>query len=54
MGTKSQKKAADKKEKSNELKQELDIDFHKISKDELYERFQTNPERVNKFYVRVK
>jgi len=30
------------------LKQELDIDFHKISPEELYQRFQTHPENVSK------
>nr|AFU25689.1 Na+,K+ ATPase alpha-subunit 1A [Oncopeltus fasciatus]CAH1755606.1 Na,K-ATPase alpha 1A [Oncopeltus fasciatus] len=28
----------------NELKQELDIDYHKITLEELYRRFETNPE----------
>ncbi|KAG4066844.1 hypothetical protein HA402_012911 [Bradysia odoriphaga] len=32
------------KGKSDDLKQELDIDFHKISKSELYQRFKTHPE----------
>lgn len=36
-----------KKEKSADLKQELDMDFHKISKEELYQRFKTHPENVN-------
>lgn len=34
----------------NDLKQELDIDFHKISKLELYQRFKTHPENVNGIY----
>ncbi|XP_033166189.1 sodium/potassium-transporting ATPase subunit alpha isoform X2 [Drosophila mauritiana] len=33
-----------KKENLDDLKQELDIDFHKISPEELYQRFQTHPE----------
>lgn len=44
MGQKS-----DKKEKSDDLKQELNIDFHKISKEELYQRFKTHPDNVNHF-----
>ena len=31
-------------ENLNELKQELDIDFHKVSIDALYQRLGTNPE----------
>lgn len=31
----------------NELKQELDIDDHKIPIEELYQRLGTNPETVN-------
>lgn len=31
----------------DDLKQELDIDFHKISPEELYQRFQTHPENVS-------
>lgn len=31
----------------DELKQELDIDYHKISPEELYQRFQTHPENVS-------
>ncbi|RZF46631.1 hypothetical protein LSTR_LSTR002963 [Laodelphax striatellus] len=38
--TKKQKKAGD----LDDLKQELDIDHHKISVEELYQRFQTHPE----------
>ncbi|KAG5871900.1 hypothetical protein JTB14_030953 [Gonioctena quinquepunctata] len=33
-----------KAEDLDELKQELDIDYHKISPEELYQRFQTHPE----------
>ncbi|KAI5707206.1 hypothetical protein M8J76_010504 [Diaphorina citri] len=33
-----------KKEKLDDLKQELDIDYHKISVEELYQRFGTHPE----------
>nr|CAA32638.1 unnamed protein product [Drosophila melanogaster] len=33
-----------KKENLDDLKQELDIDFHKISPEEMYQRFQTHPE----------
>lgn len=42
------KKAA-KKENLDDLKQELDIDYHKITAEELYQRFQTHPENVRKF-----
>lgn len=38
--------AAAKKENLDDLKQELDIDYHKITSDELYQRFQTHPENV--------
>ncbi|XP_052120329.1 sodium/potassium-transporting ATPase subunit alpha isoform X5 [Frankliniella occidentalis] len=38
-------KAKRKGDDLDDLKQELDIDFHKITPDELYQRFQTNPER---------
>jgi hypothetical protein len=31
----------------DDLKQELDIDFHKISVEELYQRFSTNPDTVS-------
>ncbi|KAL1460632.1 hypothetical protein WDU94_012598, partial [Cyamophila willieti] len=34
----------ERKEKLDDLKQELDIDFHKISVEELYQRFATHPE----------
>lgn len=40
---------SDKKEKTDDLKQELNIDFHKISKEELYQRFKTDPDNVNHF-----
>lgn len=30
----------------DDLKQELDIDYHKITPEELYQRFQTHPENV--------
>lgn len=30
----------------DDLKQELDIDFHKVTPEELYQRFQTHPENV--------
>lgn len=36
-----------KKENLDDLKQELDIDYHKITSDELYQRFQTHPENVS-------
>ena len=42
-------KAAAKKENLDDLKQELDIDFHKITPEELYQRFQTHPENVRVF-----
>ncbi|KAM7359513.1 sodium/potassium-transporting ATPase subunit alpha isoform 1-T1 [Cochliomyia hominivorax] len=35
---------AAKKENLDDLKQELDIDYHKITPEELYQRFQTHPE----------
>jgi len=35
------------KENLDDLKQELDIDFHKITCDELYKRFQTHPDNVS-------
>lgn len=38
---------AAKKENLDDLKQELDIDFHKITPEELYQRFQTHPENVS-------
>lgn len=31
----------------DDLKQELDIDFHKVTPEELYQRFQTHPENVS-------
>lgn len=37
---------AEKKEKFDDLKQEIDIDFHRISIEELYRRFATHPEYV--------
>jgi hypothetical protein len=42
-GKKGPKKGKD----MNELKQELDIDDHKIPIEELYQRLGTNPETVN-------
>ena len=36
-----------KKDNLDDLKQELDIDFHKVSPEELYQRFQTHPENVS-------
>lgn len=36
-----------KAEDLDDLKQELDIDYHKISPEELYQRFQTHPENVS-------
>ncbi|XP_077300641.1 sodium/potassium-transporting ATPase subunit alpha-like isoform X2 [Arctopsyche grandis] len=48
MGCTSKRLPAEKSHKKgenlNNLKQELDIDFHKIALDELYQRFQTNPD----------
>lgn len=38
---------AAKKENLDDLKQELDIDYHKITPEELYQRFQTHPENVS-------
>lgn len=37
-----------KKDNLDDLKQELDIDYHKITCEELYQRFQTHPENVSK------
>lgn len=31
----------------DDLKQELDIDFHKVSQEELFQRFHTHPENVS-------
>lgn len=43
-----------KKENLDDLKQELDIDYHKITSEELYQRFQTHPENVSKrYYVSI-
>lgn len=39
-------KSAAKKENLDDLKQELDIDYHKITSEELFQRFQTHPENV--------
>jgi sodium/potassium-transporting ATPase subunit alpha len=36
-----------KKDNLDDLKQELDIDYHKITSEELYQRFQTHPENVS-------
>lgn len=41
-----------KKENLDDLKQELDIDFHKITPEELYQRFQTHPENVSALFDR--
>lgn len=43
----AKQKAAAKKENLDDLKQELDIDFHKITSEELFQRFQTHPENVS-------
>ncbi|XP_034238988.1 sodium/potassium-transporting ATPase subunit alpha isoform X5 [Thrips palmi] len=42
---KSPTKGKRKGEDLDDLKQELDIDFHKITPEELYQRFQTSPDR---------
>lgn len=42
----AKKTAAAKKENLDDLKQELDIDFHKITPEELFQRFQSHPENV--------
>lgn len=44
-------KKARKADDLDDLKQELDIDFHKISPEELYQRFQTHPENVSIIYA---
>ena len=45
MGDKSRRKNPKRRaDNLDDLKQELDIDFHKISAEELYQRFQTHPE----------
>lgn len=41
------KKTKKGKENLDDLKQELDIDYHKITQEELYQRFQTHPENVS-------
>lgn len=38
------------KENLDDLKQELDIDFHKITPEELYQRFQTHPDNVKSLF----
>lgn len=45
MAQKKPRKAGD----LDDLKQELDIDYHKITPEELYQRFQTHPENVSVF-----
>lgn len=47
----AKKQAAAKKENLDDLKQELDIDYHKITSEELYQRFQTHPENVSFFFI---
>lgn len=50
-------KATPKKAKGDnldDLKQELDIDFHKISPEELYQRFQTHPENVSSYVIHTR
>ncbi|XP_012145649.1 sodium/potassium-transporting ATPase subunit alpha isoform X7 [Megachile rotundata] len=45
MGDKSRRKNPKRRtDNLDDLKQELDIDFHKITPEELYQRFQTHPE----------
>jgi hypothetical protein len=41
------RKKAKKGDNLDDLKQELDIDYHKISFEELYHRFSTNPDTVS-------
>ena len=41
------RKKAKKGDNLDDLKQELDIDFHKISLEQLYQRFSTNPDNVS-------
>lgn len=41
------RKKAKKGDNLDDLKQELDIDYHKISVEELYQRFSTNPDTVS-------
>ncbi|XP_021915175.1 sodium/potassium-transporting ATPase subunit alpha [Zootermopsis nevadensis] len=43
-GRDKSRKKAKKGDNLDDLKQELDIDFHKISVEELYQRFSTNPD----------
>lgn len=43
----SRNKKAKKGDNLDDLKQELDIDFHKISLEQLYQRFSTNPDTVS-------
>jgi hypothetical protein len=41
------RKKAKKGDNLDDLKQELDIDFHKISLEQLYQRFSSNPDTVS-------
>lgn len=42
-----------KKDNLDDLKQELDIDYHKITCEELYQRFQTHPENVSRIFENI-
>lgn len=48
---KAPSKKARKADDLDDLKQELDIDFHKITPEELYQRFQTHPENVSQIQI---
>jgi hypothetical protein len=41
------RKKAKKGDNLDDLKQELDIDYHKISLEQLFQRFSTNPDTVS-------
>jgi hypothetical protein len=45
------RKKAKKGDNLDDLKQELDIDYHKISLEELYQRFSTNPDTVSIYLI---
>jgi hypothetical protein len=44
------RKKAKKGDNLDDLKQELDIDYHKITLEELFQRFSTNPDTVSRTF----
>lgn len=46
-------KKAKKADNLDDLKQELDIDYHKITVEELYQRFSTHPDTVRYFVSNI-